>query len=59
MEALKEHKAIVAALERHDSDAAERTMREHLRNARRFVEEQLATEPGRPAPPVGRKRSLD
>jgi DNA-binding GntR family transcriptional regulator len=59
MEALKEHKAIVSALERHDADAAEQSMREHLRNARRYVEEQLATEPARPAPPAGRKRRLE
>ena len=59
MEALKEHKAIVSALERHDPDAAEQSMRQHLRNARRFVEAQLATEPARPAPPPGRKRRLE
>ena len=59
MEALKEHKAIVSALERHDPDAAEQSMREHLRNARRYVEEQLSTEPARPAPPAGRKRRLE
>jgi len=59
MEALKEHKAIVSALERHDPDAAEQSMRQHLRNARRFVEAQLATEPARPAPPPSRKRRLE
>lgn len=59
MEALKEHKAIVTALEQHDPDAAERAMREHLHNARRYVEEQLATEPARSAPPSGRKRRLE
>lgn len=43
-EALAEHKAIVAALEKHDPDEAEQAMREHLRNARRFVEDQLTSE---------------
>ena len=40
--ALEEHKAIVEALARRDSVAAEQKMREHLRNARMYVEEQLA-----------------
>lgn len=44
MEALQEHRAIVDALGRRDAVAAEQTMREHLRNARRYVEEQLAAE---------------
>lgn len=44
MEALNEHKAIVDALVRRDARAAEDAMRTHLRNARRFVEEQLAGE---------------
>jgi DNA-binding GntR family transcriptional regulator len=58
-EALKEHKAIVAALAKRDGDAAERAMRDHLRNARRFVEDQLATASTPVAPPSGRKRQLD
>jgi DNA-binding GntR family transcriptional regulator len=60
-EALQEHEAIVSALERRDPVAAELAMREHLRHARRFVEEQMAEEGG--AQPVaaatrGRARSL-
>ena len=43
MKALQEHKEIVEALARRDPVAAEQKMREHLRNARRYVEEQLAT----------------
>lgn len=50
MEALQEHKAIVEALMRRDPVAAEQTMREHLRNARRYVEEQLAAERANGAP---------
>ena len=46
MEALSEHKAIVEALKRRDPKAAEQAMRTHLRNARRFVAEQLAAEGG-------------
>jgi DNA-binding GntR family transcriptional regulator len=46
MQALEEHKAIVAALQKRDAKAAEAAMRTHLRNARRFVEEQLAGEAG-------------
>ena len=44
MAALDEHKAIVAALRKRDAKAAEAAMRTHLRNARRYVEEQLAAE---------------
>ena len=58
-EALKEHKAIVAALQKRDASGAEKAMRAYLRNARRYVEEQLASEPARPAPPTARKRQLD
>jgi len=43
-EALEEHRAIVAALQKRDAAAAEAAMRAHLRNARRYVEEQLAAE---------------
>lgn len=43
-QAFREHRAIVDALTRRDPEAAERAMREHLRNARKFVEEQLAAE---------------
>ena len=59
LEALKEHKAIVKALEKRDAAGAEQAMRTHLRNARRYVEEQLASEPASPAAPKGRKRRLD
>lgn len=44
MEALQEHRDIVAALEARDPAAAEHAMREHLRHARRYVEEQIAAE---------------
>jgi DNA-binding GntR family transcriptional regulator len=44
MEALQEHRDIVSALERRDPQAAEQAMREHLRHARRYVEEQLAAQ---------------
>ncbi len=57
---LNEHRAIVAAIETRDPDAAERAMHEHLRHARRHVEEQLAatgdTEPR--VVPKGRTRAL-
>jgi DNA-binding GntR family transcriptional regulator len=46
MEALDEHRAIVAALQKRDAKAAEAAMRTHLRNARRYVEDQLAAEGG-------------
>ena len=58
---LREHRAIVTALERRDPVAAEQAMREHLRHARRYVEEQLAAEGEAetgPAP-MGRTRTLD
>ncbi|CAN7595024.1 GntR family transcriptional regulator [Phenylobacterium sp. LjRoot219] len=63
-QALQEHEEIVAAIARRDSTAAEAKMREHLRNARLYVEEQLAAPPATPAPaaaktaPAGRVRSL-
>jgi hypothetical protein len=41
MKALQEHKEIVAALTRRDPVAAEQKMRQHIRNARAYVEEQL------------------
>ncbi|MGE0852362.1 MAG: GntR family transcriptional regulator [Hyphomicrobiaceae bacterium] len=41
MKALQEHKEIVAALTRRDPEAAEHKMRQHIRNARVYVEEQL------------------
>jgi DNA-binding GntR family transcriptional regulator len=41
--ALQEHKEIVAALARRDPAAAEQKMRQHIRNARAYVEEQLKT----------------
>lgn len=63
MEALQEHRAIVSALERRDAAAAEQAMREHLRHARRYVEEQMAAEgeagTAAAAAPKGRKSSLD
>lgn len=40
-QALKEHKDIVAALLRRDPEDAEQKMRLHIRNARRYVEEQV------------------
>ena len=43
---LAEHRAIVDALERRDPVAAEAAMRQHLRHARRYVEEQI-TQDGR------------
>lgn len=56
--ALKEHKAIVAAMAKRDADAAEQAMRAHLRNARKDVEAQLAAEAGdeTAAPPARRPR---
>ena len=55
--ALREHKAIVAALAKRDPAAAEQAMRAHLRNARRYVEEQLAEhrEDGEKAPEPARR----
>jgi DNA-binding GntR family transcriptional regulator len=51
VEALAEHRALVAALETRDAKTAETAMRTHLRNARRYVEEQLAEESqGSPEP---------
>ena len=62
MEALQEHKAIVAALRKRDPAAAEAAMRDHLRHARRYVEDQLAAEkldpPVATAPKAGRVGSL-
>jgi DNA-binding GntR family transcriptional regulator len=53
-QALHEHEAIVAAIARRDSAAAEAAMREHLRNARTYVEEQLAAGDGsEPTKPDG------
>jgi DNA-binding GntR family transcriptional regulator len=62
--ALQEHQDIVAAIARRDSAAAEARMRDHLRNARLYVEEQLKAEDaveGEPpvALPKGRVRSLE
>lgn len=45
-DALLEHRAIVEAIASRDSAAAEQKMREHLRNARKYVEQQLAVELG-------------
>lgn len=55
-EALDEHKALVAALEKRDPEAAEATMRLHLRNARRYVEEQLALQEAAEAAPLRKGR---
>jgi DNA-binding GntR family transcriptional regulator len=53
-QALKEHKDIVAALTRRDAEDAERKMRLHISNARRYVEEQIkeaaARQDAEPAP---------
>jgi DNA-binding GntR family transcriptional regulator len=65
-QALHEHEDIVAAIASRDPAAAEQKMRQHLRNARVYVEEQLAAEaaaepkPGavKSAPAVARVRSL-
>ncbi|HLZ02893.1 MAG TPA: GntR family transcriptional regulator [Bradyrhizobium sp.] len=40
-QALKEHRDVVAALMRRDPQEAERRMRLHIANARRYVEEQI------------------
>ena len=45
-QALEEHKAVAAAIQRRDPMEAEQKMREHLRNARLSVEEQLAAANG-------------
>lgn len=69
-QALHEHKDIVAAIASRDPAAAEQTMRQHLRNARVYVEEQLAAEAAaeqakegagsvKPARTAERVRSLD
>jgi DNA-binding GntR family transcriptional regulator len=59
-EALEEHRRIIDAITARDSDGAETAMRAHLRNARRYVEEQLAeTQFAAPAStPKGRTRVL-
>jgi DNA-binding GntR family transcriptional regulator len=57
-QALKEHKDVVAALMRRDSEDAERKMRLHLRNARRYVEEQIKeAAPGQDAEPTPARKS--
>lgn len=62
-EVLLEHRAIVAAIEARDPQAAEQAMREHLRHARRYVEEQIAAEEAAgavaEAPRKGRVGRLD
>ena len=45
-EAFAEHERIVAAIAARDAGAAETAMREHLRHARRFVEEQISAGEG-------------
>jgi DNA-binding GntR family transcriptional regulator len=63
MEALQEHRDIVSALERRDPQGAEQAMREHLRHARRYVEDQLTAEAanglGGAEPRKGRVGRLD
>ena len=66
-QALHEHEDIVAAIASRDPAAAEQKMRQHLRNARVYVEEQLAAEAAaaptrgaaKSAPAAARVRSLD
>lgn len=65
-QALQEHEEIVAAIAARDAVAAETKMREHLRNARLYVEEQLAAggespskAAAKPARGAGRVGSLD
>src|SRR5579859_180782 len=48
-QALKEHKDVVAALLRRDAEDAERKMRLHISNARRYVEEQIKESAARQA----------
>jgi DNA-binding GntR family transcriptional regulator len=56
MKALQEHKEVVAAIEARDPARAEEKMREHLRNARLYVEEQLAAEAGAEPPPAAARK---
>lgn len=59
-EALQEHREIIAAITARDSNAAEEAMRRHLRNARRYVEDQLKAEgeqANNPAP-AGKSRRV-
>jgi DNA-binding GntR family transcriptional regulator len=56
MKALQEHREVVAAIVARDPGLAERKMREHLRNARLYVEEQLAAQAdAAPEPAAARK----
>ena len=54
-EALQEHKDIVAALLRRDATGAEQKMRQHIRKARSYVEEQIDAQPAEPKSPAGQK----
>lgn len=56
-EVLREHRAIVAAIEARDPVAAETAMREHLRHARQFVETQIAGNEAPAEKPVTKKRA--
>lgn len=58
-EVLREHRAIVAAIEARDPQAAELAMREHLSHARRHVEALVLAEAaeGAAAPAVSNKRT--
>jgi DNA-binding GntR family transcriptional regulator len=56
VKALQEHREVVAAIEARDPGLAEQKMRDHLRNARLYVEEQLAVQAdAAPEPAVTRK----
>jgi DNA-binding GntR family transcriptional regulator len=57
LEALQEHEAIVGALERRDAVAAEHAMRDHLRRARRYVEEQISNSAPDPVVPLPKRRT--
>src|SRR5204863_1350774 len=56
-QALREHKDIVAALMRRDPVEAEKKMRQHISNARQYVEEQMREAAAREevTPPVAKK----
>ena len=58
-QALREHKDIVAALMRRDPAEAERKMRQHISNARQYVEEQMREAAVRQeaAPPAARSKA--
>jgi len=51
-QALGEHRDIVAALMRRDPEDAEQKMRLHIRNSRRYIEEQIKEAAGHPKGPA-------